>query len=203
MFQEIYNTEEDIYHWRKFLSGDDKEYAYFYQKYVKILFSYGMRFTSDNELVMDCIHDIFVNIYSNRLKLKHINQIRVYLFISLKNRLYTYFQKDKVSYHIDTLEPVFCVEYSAEEYMILEELEQEGQMRLKRILDLLTPRQKEVIYYRYVQGMELNEICKLMDINYQSLQNLIQRSLQKIRRTFIQTKNTEQSIEKRISIVAK
>lgn len=190
-------------HWKKFLSGDDMEYAYFYRKYVRILFSYGMRFTPDSELVKDCIQDIFVNIYKKRSKLKHINNIHIYLFISLKNRLYTVFQKDKANYHIDTIEPVFCIDYTAEERMIAEEQEQEEQRKMNRILDSLTPRQKEVIYYRYVQGMELNDICELMDINYQSLQNLIQRSIQKIRKTFVQPDNTVPSDGKRINIFTK
>jgi len=200
MFQEIHNKEEDILHWKKFLSGDDKEYAYFYRKYVRILFSYGLRFTSDSELVKDCIQDVFVNLYSNRFKLKHINHIRVYLFISLKNKLFTVFQKDKIIYQMDTIEPVFCIDYTAEERIIAEEQEQEERKRMKRILDFLTPRQKEIIYYRYVQGMELDEICKLMDINYQSLQNLIQRSIQKIKKSFNQTDTTVKSVRNRMSI---
>lgn len=202
MFQELHSREEDILHWKKFLSGDDKSYAYFYQKYVRILFSYGMRFTLDKELIKDCIQDVFVKLYSNRSKLKHINKIQVYLFISLKNKLYTVFQKDRINYQIDTIEPVFCIDYTAEERMIAEEQEQEEQKKLNRILDSLTPRQKEVVYYRYVQGMELDEICKLMDVNYQSLQNLIQRSIQKIRKTFDET-NTVQSAKKRISLITK
>ena len=161
-----------------------------------------MRFTLDKELIKDCIQDVFVKLYSNRSKLKHINKIQVYLFISLKNKLYTVFQKDRINYQIDTIEPVFCIDYTAEERMIAEEQEQEEQKKLNRILDSLTPRQKEVVYYRYVQGMELDEICKLMDVNYQSLQNLIQRSIQKIRKTFDET-NTVQSAKKRISLITK
>jgi DNA-directed RNA polymerase specialized sigma24 family protein len=52
--------------WEKFLLGDDKAYALFYNKYIEELFSYGMRFTSDRELKKDCIQDVFVKIYSNR-----------------------------------------------------------------------------------------------------------------------------------------
>ncbi|MDR1200806.1 MAG: sigma-70 family RNA polymerase sigma factor [Tannerellaceae bacterium] len=199
MIQGLYSQEDTIF-WERFLSGDDGAYAYFYQKYVRILFSYGMRFTSDSELVKDCIHDVFVKLYSKRSKLKHVNQIQAYLFISLKNELYTIFQKDKTVYHIDMIEPVFCIDYTAEEQLIAKEQEMEEQKRLRQILDTLTPRQKEAIYYRYIQGMELDEICKLMKMNYQSLQNLIQRSIQKIKKTFEETDNTIQHVKKHMSI---
>ena len=52
---------------------------------------------------------------------------------------------------------------------------------MEKILSLLTSRQKEIIYYRFIQEMSMEEICTLMDLNYQSAQNLIQRSLKKIR----------------------
>ncbi|MDR1558010.1 MAG: sigma-70 family RNA polymerase sigma factor [Tannerellaceae bacterium] len=195
------HSQEDTVFWEKFVSGDDEAYAYFYQKYVKVLFSYGMRFTSDRELVKDCIHDVFVELYSKRPNLRHVNQIQAYLFISLKNELYTIFQKDKIVYYIDMQEPVFCIDYTTEEHLIAEEQEIEEQKKLRRILDSLTPRQKEVIYYRYIQGMELDEICKLMEINYQSLQNLIQRSIKKIKKTFDETGNTIQHVKKHMSII--
>lgn len=193
MIWELHNEEEGIC-WEKFLLGDDEAYAYFYQKYVRVLFSYGMRFTSDRELVKDCIHDVFVKLYSKHASLKHVNQIQAYLFTSLKNELYTVFQKDKTVYHNDMIEPVFCIDYTAEDLLIAKEQEQEKEKRLRGILDTLTPRQKEVIYYRYIQGMELEEICKLMQINYQSLQNLIQRSIQKIKKTFDETGDTVQHV---------
>lgn len=193
MIRAIHSQEDTIY-WEKFLSGDDEAYAYFYQKYVRVLLTYGMRFTYDKELVKDCIHDVFVKLYSNHSNLKHVRQIQAYLFTSLKNELYTIFQKDKTVYHIDMIEPVFSIDYTAEELLIAEEQEMEEQQKLREILDTLTPRQKEVIYYRFIQGMELEEICKLMDLNYQSLQNLIQRSIQKIKKTFEESDHTIQHV---------
>jgi RNA polymerase sigma factor (sigma-70 family) len=184
MLTDTSNPMEDNLLWEKFLSGDDKAYACFYKKYVTALFSYGIRFTPDRELVKDCIQDIFVKIYSNRSTLNKTDQLKLYLFIALKNTLFNVFQKDKSSYHIDTVEPVFTVEYTIEDRMIADEQEKERKDKIGRILESLTPRQKEVIYYRYVEGMELKDICKLMDMNYQSVQNLIQRSIKKLKSVF-------------------
>jgi RNA polymerase sigma factor (sigma-70 family) len=178
------DTMNDPLLWENFLSGDDKAYTSIYKRNVEELFSYGMRFTPDRELVKDCIQDIFVKIYSNRSSLHHTDNIRLYLFIALKNTLFNVFQKDKASYHIDTIEPVFYTEYSIEDHLIEDEDEQERINRINRILNSLTPRQKEVIYYRYVEGMSMVEICKAMDMNYQSVQNLIQRSIKKLKTSF-------------------
>lgn len=183
------DTIEDRLLWDKFLSGDDKVYAYFYKKYVEELFSYGMRFTTDRELVKDCIQDVFVKIYSNRNKLGQTTNVKLYLFIALKNALFNVFQKDKISYHIDTIEPVYSTEYSVEDELIQNEQEQERKEKMIRILDSLTPRQKEVIYYRYVKEMKISDICEIMDMNYQSVQNLLQRSIKKVRSSFPDKEN--------------
>jgi len=175
---------EDRSLWEQFLAGDDKAYAYFYKKYIEELFSYGMRFTHDRELVKDCIQDVFVRIYSHRATLGKTDNVRFYLYMALKNTLFNVFQKDKSLYHIDTMEPVFQTEYTIEDRLISDELQQEQKEKMKQILEALSPRQKEVIYYRYVEDMGIDEICKLMDMNYQSVQNLIQRSIRKIRNTF-------------------
>lgn len=193
MIHHINNIPDETM-WNKFLAGDDKAYAFFYKKYIEELFSYGMRFTTDRELIKDCVQDVFVKIYSNRANLGKTDNVKLYLFMALKNTLFNVFQKDKISYHIDTMEPVFSTEYTIEDQLINNELEQEQKDKMNLILQSLTPRQKEVIYYRYVEGMNMDDICKLMDMNYQSVQNLIQRSIKKVRDTFKEKNKTILSI---------
>ena len=52
---------------------------------------------------------------------------------------------------------------------------------VKKIMDSLTERQKEIIYLRFVHDMSFDDISQIMDINTQSARNLISRSLQKLR----------------------
>lgn len=69
----------------------------------------------------------------------------------------------------------------------LEEKESEEKMQkdIKRIFSLLTSRQKEIMFYRYVKGLSIPDIVSLVDMNYQSVQNLIQRSIKKIREELV------------------
>ncbi|WP_085535929.1 RNA polymerase sigma factor [Massilibacteroides vaginae] len=189
------NDDQQI--WDKFRSGDDKSYTYFYKKYVMDLFSYGLHFTPNRELVKDCIQDVFVKIYCNRSKLSTTDNVKLYLFIALKNTLFNVFQKDNADYHIDTLEPVFTIEFSIEDKLIREEVEEEQSYQIDQMLETLTPRQKEVVYYRYIEGMEMREVCLLMNMNYQSVQNLIQRSFKKIRTVFPSKKISTLSVKNR------
>lgn len=170
--------------WENFLCGDDEAYTYIYRQYSQALYAYGMHFTADKGLVEDCVQDVFVKIYQNRKRLQSTDNIKLYLFISLKNKLFNVFRKDIKYSQIDTLEPVFAAEYTIEDEIIQNEKEQFLNEKMIRMLEVLSPRQKEIIYYRFVEGLSYEEICQIMDMNYQSTQNLIQRSLKKLRSTF-------------------
>lgn len=64
--------------------GDHKSFAQLYDMYVNQLFNFGLRLTTDRELLKDCIHDVFVKIYVKREELSEVVNFRSYLFISLK-----------------------------------------------------------------------------------------------------------------------
>lgn len=178
------NSDQII--WENFLCGDDEAYTYIYREYSQALYAYGMHFTSDKGLVEDCIQDVFIKIFQNRRHLQSTDNIKLYLFIVLKNKLFNIFRKDIKYSQIDSLEPVFAAEYTIEDEIIENEREQFLNEKMIRMLEVLSPRQKEIIYYRFVEGLSYEEICQIMDMNYQSTQNLIQRSLKKLRTTFSQ-----------------
>lgn len=178
------NSDQII--WENFLCGDDEAYTYIYREYSQALYAYGMHFTSDKGLVEDCIQDVFIKIFQNRRHLQSTGNIKLYLFIALKNKLFNIFRKDIKYSQIDSLEPVFAAEYTIEDEIIENEREQFLNEKMIRMLEVLSPRQKEIIYYRFVEGLSYEEICQIMDMNYQSTQNLIQRSLKKLRTTFSQ-----------------
>ena len=51
--------------WQEFVSGNDDSYCWIYTTYAQKLYQYGMCFTTDTELVKDCIQDIFTYLYRN------------------------------------------------------------------------------------------------------------------------------------------
>ena len=170
--------------WEQFLHGDDEAYTYIYKQYSQALYAYGMHFTPDSGLVEDCIQEVFVKIYQNRKHLQTTDNIKLYLFIALKNNLFNVFRKDITYSPIDTIKPVFAAEYTIEDEIINNEKKQFLNEKMVRMLEILSPRQREVIYYRFVEGLSYEDICQIMNMNYQSTQNLIQRSLKKLRSTF-------------------
>lgn len=180
--------EEDFALWNQFLEGDEKAYLYIYKLYAQDMYSYGMLFTANSELVKDCLHDVFVKIHRNRKKLSQVDNIRLYLLKAMKNYLFDVFDKKKELFHNDTIEPVFSPEYTIEDKIIRQEELHYQSRKIRQMLESLTPRQKEVLYYKYTKNLTYDEIGEIMQMNYQSILNLIQRSIKKLRETFAESK---------------
>jgi RNA polymerase sigma factor (sigma-70 family) len=185
--------DEDMHLWVSFLSGDNNSYKLLYQKYAKSLFRQGMQYTKDRELIMDCIHDVFLKIYENRNKQIQIHNIKIYLFISLRNRLFDLLKKKNITFedtnYSSDIEYESTIEsLNPEEELIEKETININDELIKKALTQLTPRQKEIFMYRFVEEISINDISLIMSMNYQSVQNLIQRGLKKIKDFLKKTK---------------
>lgn len=179
MLLENHNTSDHNL-WVNFINGNDDCFEVLYKKYADVLFRYGIQFTSNGDIVKDAIHDVFVKLYNDRQHLKAEANIKFYLFTCLKNRLYNLLKRDLFFDKIDLEEAEF-LDPDAEELVTNALSQKEMQRTVRFVLDLLTDRQREIIYYRYIEELSIEEIAALTEMNYQSVQNSIQRSLKKIR----------------------
>ncbi|MDR1746410.1 MAG: sigma-70 family RNA polymerase sigma factor [Tannerella sp.] len=167
--------------WSKFLEGDDKDIEALYNEFVNPLFTFGMCFSFNEEMVKDGIQDLFAKLIYCRKRLKPVENVRIYLYSALKNILYNSYKKEARYYQIDTIEPVFYTEFTPETRLIESERLYEQKKCIARMMESITPRQREILYYRFIEELSYEEICQLMQMNYQSVRNLLHRTLQKLR----------------------
>lgn len=167
--------------WDKFLKGDDAAFTYIYDNHIHSLFSYGLQFSSERELIKDAIQDLFVKLYLNKESLSSTTNIKFYLFRSLRNTLYNTFRQNINMGNIEDLEDKIIERDTPLHNLLQQEKESLTKDELNKIFNLLSTRQREVMFYRFIEEFSFEEIETLMGINYQSIQNLIQRSIKKVR----------------------
>ncbi len=165
----------------QFLAGDDHAYSLIYNKYVKDLYAFGLSLNAPREFVEDAIHDIFVDLYTKKENLKHVNNLKFYFLAAFRNRLFFLIKNSNkiFDYGIDAISDEN--ECDQESKWIEREIEDESKDLVKNMLSNLNIHQREVIYHRYVEGLSCNEISQIMGINYQSVKNLIHRAIKKIK----------------------
>ena len=49
-----------------FQAGNMAAFSQLYNLHINVLFNYGLKLTIDKELLKDCIHDIFVKLYTKK-----------------------------------------------------------------------------------------------------------------------------------------
>lgn len=164
-----------------FINGDELAFSRLYDLHTRQLLNYGSRLCSDDELLKDCVHDVFIKIYTKREELRNVSNIKSYLFISLKNRICDE-QRKRVYLSALTPEDVSPVatENIETDYIALEK-EQINSMLLKRLMSLLSDRQYQALSMYYIEERKYEDICQVMDMNYQSVRNLMHRGMLKLR----------------------
>ena len=164
-----------------FQAGNMAAFSQLYNLHINVLFNYGLKLTIDKELLKDCIHDIFVKLYTKKDELGTIDNLRSYLFISLKNKLCDELRRRM--YMSDTaVEEVSISTPTDVEDDYMEEEQSKNEFSLvRRLLDQLSPRQREALTLYYIEEKKYEDICEIMNMNYQSVRNLMHRGLTKLR----------------------
>lgn len=175
------DVEDEISLWNQFRDGDDKAFARLFELYADILFRYGTKFLNDEATAKDCVQELFIKLFQNRKTLAVTDNVRLYLFRALKNKIIDYSREEKPLTYLSPQELQFSVKF----YFDPEESADIDETLLdtfKQVLHCLSDRQKEAIYLRYQMGLSYEEISQLLQIKYQSARNLIHRTIQKIRK---------------------
>lgn len=175
-------VEEETLLWKSFLRGDDEAFSELYKRYIQVFFLYGLQFTSDRELIKDCIQDVFEKLLKTRKKLGSTNNVRIYLFVIMKNAMINMLKKEGHTVcFVGNEEQTQYEEKTIVDELVEKEDEYRIHMQINKIFSLLTSRQKEIMYYRYIECRDIKEIATIADMNYQSVLNLIHRSVKKVR----------------------
>ena len=170
--------------WAAFQSGDEEAYTQLYQLHIRAMYRYGMSLVAASEaFVLDCVHDVFTELWAKRTRLVIPDNIRHYLLKALKNRIMHLLErKERYSKSLDE------TDYDAlwtepNELEIMEELEAAStrQQRIQRLIAQLPPRQQEALKLRFVENMNYNQIGEVLDVNQQSAKNLVFRAVEKLR----------------------
>lgn len=167
----------------KFKEGDDDAFIFFYELYLNDLYSYGISLGCEKEVVKDLVQDIFIKIYNKQKDFFSVNHLKYFLFRSLKNQLYNFYKSKAVTSKTDISDDIlnFSITTTVLDNIIDAEESIAIKKKIEDLLSKLTPRQKEVIYLRYMQNMEYDEISEIMGITPHATRKLVSRSLKKMR----------------------
>ncbi len=166
--------------WTLFLGGSEQAFNLLVDRHYGSLFRYGTKMQPDTDAVKDCMQELFIGLWNRRKTLSGVDQVRFYLMKSLRRDLHRLAQKSGQTVELLDQQP-FDVVFSAEQLLIAEDEQAENARRVSRLLNQLTPRQKEAIYLKFYENLDNARIAELMSINYQVVTNMISLALRRLR----------------------
>lgn len=168
--------------WLKFKSGDSDALGKLAQIHYRALYNYASKFSGDPDFIRDCLQELYLELWERRDFLSETAFVKSYLFKALRHKLIKEnvrlkrFQEQK-----NVLFDGNDSDLSIESYIIENEISKYQAKRLTHIISLLSKRQQEIIYLRFYQNLENEDIANIMNLGRQSVSNLLYRTLKEMK----------------------
>ncbi|MDR1720340.1 MAG: RNA polymerase sigma factor [Dysgonamonadaceae bacterium] len=164
-----------------FLKNDEQAFVALYHKYVDELFAYGLGLGFERENIKDAIQDTFFKFYINKQQWKGVTRPKYYLLGMLRNRLIDLYRSVNKENATAVADMPFQLETSVLDDIIEREEKHALEQRVDLLLDLLTERQKEAVYLRFIQELEYEEIGKMLQMTAPAVRKLVSRAVKRMR----------------------
>ncbi len=178
-------TQEDTLLWKSFKAGDKKAFAQIFKKYYSDLFYYGLKLVSNENLVKDELQELFSDLWKKRKNLSDITHVKAYLIKSFRRKVLKSIAKIR---KINTVEisETLVVEFqlSIEELIINGEQRDIDLKKLHASIEKLNKTQKEIIYLKFYNNLDYQEIAEITGLKYQSIRNSMHKALKVLRNSF-------------------
>lgn len=171
--------------WRQIKQGDSVALGQLYDRYIDILFSFGIQQSNDRAYVMDCIHDLFLDLYKYRKKIADTDNVKSYLFTSLKRKINKKYRRRPIP--ISVAEPNFDTNmhrrHTISHEAAIIEMEQvaERNLRLANAMTTLTKKQQKGLFLRFNQAKPYEEIADILEISIDSARTTVYRAIKALR----------------------
>jgi len=166
---------------KQFIAGDNHAFSLIYKRYLNVLFAYGTALGFDRETVKDAIQEVFYKLHENKKHLGKLDGLKYYLLRMLKNHLLDVYRAEIETNDIDSYELTFSIKTTVLDELITQEEQEQLHVKINSLLSLLTNRQREAVYLRFIQEMEYEEIGKLLDLTPHASRKLVSRAVKRMR----------------------
>jgi len=173
-------TEKKILNQVKSVDDIQELYLVFYND----LFFYGLKLSGSEDVTKDCIQDMFLQFWANPESLKNVKSLKAYFLKCFRRRVLNHLADSKKLVNNDLVELKLINSLAVDPFeseLIEKEHKNELIYKLISARKDLTIRQQEILYLKFNLGYNYDMICDIMDINYQSVRNLLSEAIRMLR----------------------
>lgn len=176
--------EDNSTHWERLRNGDKQALFALYNNTYSHLLRFGLKICGSDELVKDCITQLFLQLWSKHQQLPPVANVPAYLFTALKRQLL-----DQLAYQAKIHAAINRMtdkeaqsELSYEEIIIRVQQDEELKQRLQQALKALTPRQIELVRLKFFEGLSYEQIAAQTSQTVKTAYNTIYDAIKALRK---------------------
>ncbi len=176
--------EDNNIQWERLRNGEKQALFALYNNTYSHLLRFGLKVCGSDELVKDCITQLFLQLWTRHQGLPAVTNVPAYLFTALKRQLLdqlAYQSKIHAAIHRMTDKEAES-ELSYEEIIIQVQQDEELKQRLQQALKALTPRQIELIRLKFFEGMSYEQIAAQTSQTVKTAYNTIYDAIKSLRK---------------------
>lgn len=168
--------------WKRIKSGDHTSFSLLFKFYYPALYTYGVKLIPMPDLVRDQIQNLFIAIWESRETLGDVINLKAYLFVSLRRRLFASKKGNQQTDQFDELsaEDNQALVFENNEFIDQEYISSTLKDRLITNLNSLPVNQREIIFLKFFHQLTYREIAEVINVKEQSVKNIMPKILQKL-----------------------
>ncbi|WP_010134532.1 RNA polymerase sigma factor [Ochrovirga pacifica] len=170
--------------WLSFVKGNQDALGKLYDFFIDSLVAYGIKLCGDKSYTMDCIHDLFVDLYKYQHKLSASTEVQYYLLLALKRKINKRYKQKEVILEPETYQKVLHAKGivpSDEQFIVEKEAYDQKLLSLEKAVSHLTKTQQKGIVLRFKEEKSYEEIAATLKVSVASARTIVYRAIKALR----------------------
>lgn len=168
--------------WDLTLKDDIHSFKKIHQALFSSLYRYAYNILEEEDQSKDVLQEVFIKLWEQRHRLGPIQNVKVYFFKVTRSIALKHLQKNNKYIFVDVEDHDDAEQvYSHEDWLIRLECQKQQNNQLSAALNELPQRQREMLYLKYYDDLEYQQIAELTGIKYQSVVNHVHRAILQLR----------------------
>jgi RNA polymerase sigma factor (sigma-70 family) len=163
--------------------GKVEKLAILFERYQTMLYNFFLRLTGNRAASEDLVQEVFIRILKYRAGYQGENRFVVWMFQIARNAHVDFLRKKKGEVALDDQ----FAEAPSQEPLPEERFEADQEAALvRRALDKLPPKKRELLVLFRFQNLKLREIAELLDVQVGTVKVQVHRALKDLSRIYLE-----------------
>ena len=170
--------------WIALKNGDSNALFKIYELLHPDLLKNGRSITSDGEQVKDTVNQFFLYLWDKRNSLGTPDNLKSYLIVSFRRKLIYELKASRKTISLTNYEYEPVAEPSAEDILIENSTAFELGLKIRKAIDKLPKRQRELLILKYYENLSCDEISLKTDLRIRTVYNKLYEAIKTLRKIY-------------------